>query len=277
MSKSSGQKDPSMDEILGSIRRIITEDNAQAGPPAESPEGAAAEQDDILDLTDVLETAPEPENRREPILKPVEAAPPDSDAETENERREPVLGIHSPTPAAPAEPEAAPSEAVEAAAPERPATEPAEPGPPAARPADSELLVAKPAPPAAESTVEEPEAAAESPPETAPLQQEEEPVMATSDEPPATPADQPPAAGETIVSEPTSSATTAALGELSRAMEEKMSRLRLGEGDATVSEIVKELLRPMLRQWIDENLPVIVERVVRREIQKLVDRTPADD
>ena len=82
----------------------------------------------------------------------------------------------------------------------------------------------------------------------------------------------PPASSDT-----TSTATVEALGELSRAMDEKAGRLRLGEGDATVSDIVKELIRPMLRDWIDQNLPMIVERVVRREIQKLVDRTPDDD
>ena len=48
-------------------------------------------------------------------------------------------------------------------------------------------------------------------------------------------------------------------------------------GEATVSDMVKELIRPMLREWLDENLPGIVERVVRREIQKLVDRAEADD
>ncbi len=268
MSKSSGQKDPSMDEILGSIRRIITEDNAQAGQPAAAPEGApAVDEDDILDLTDILESTPEPEKRREPILKPVEAGP-DRANEASGERREPVLGIRSP---------AAPPQETESGAAEPAAAKPAEPAPPAAKPSGSELLVTKPTPAAVEPSATEPEAAAESPLEDGTQQQEEEPVMATSDESPAPPADQPQTAGEDIVSETTSSATTAALGELSRAMEEKMSRLRLGEGDATVSEIVKALLRPMLRQWIEENLPGIVERVVRREIQKLVDRTPADD
>lgn len=231
MTKTSGQKDPSMDEILGSIRRIITEDNAQSGRPAVSSEDVpvAAKEDDILDLTDALDSTGEPERRREPVLKPVETANGD-DGTTPGERREPVLGIHSPAAAPVAEPPAA-----------------------------------------------EPEAAEDMPAEAGTQGQEEESVMAPSDELPAPPAEQPATAGEGIVSETTSSATTAALGQLSRAVEEKASRLRLGEGDATVSDIVKEMLRPMLREWIDENLPPIVERVVRREIQKLVDRAPSDD
>jgi len=240
MSKSSGQKDPSMDEILGSIRRIITEDNAQSGRPAEpAEETSGAEEDDILELTDALETAVEPESRREPILKPVEPVAQVESVETPGERREPVLGIHSPGPAPAPEPEAGP------VTPETP--------------------------------VPEATAAAELPPVPDTPLPEEEPAMATSDESAEPPAGPPETGGDTIVSEPASSATTAALGQLSRAMEEKAGRLRLGEGNATVSDIVKELLRPMLREWIDENLPLIVDRVVRREIQKLVDRAPDDD
>ena len=34
-------------------------------------------------------------------------------------------------------------------------------------------------------------------------------------------------------------------------------------------ELVRETLRPMLKQWLDENLPAIVERLVRAEIQRV--------
>ena len=34
-------------------------------------------------------------------------------------------------------------------------------------------------------------------------------------------------------------------------------------------EMVRETLRPMLKQWLDENLPPIVERLVRAEIQRV--------
>jgi cell pole-organizing protein PopZ len=33
--------------------------------------------------------------------------------------------------------------------------------------------------------------------------------------------------------------------------------------------MVREMLRPMLKQWLDENLPAIVERLVRSEIQRV--------
>jgi cell pole-organizing protein PopZ len=33
--------------------------------------------------------------------------------------------------------------------------------------------------------------------------------------------------------------------------------------------LVREMLRPMLKQWLDENLPAIVERLVRAEIERV--------
>lgn len=33
--------------------------------------------------------------------------------------------------------------------------------------------------------------------------------------------------------------------------------------------LARELLRPMLKQWLDENLPALVERLVRAEIQRV--------
>ena len=33
-----------------------------------------------------------------------------------------------------------------------------------------------------------------------------------------------------------------------------------------------ELLRPLLKEWLDQNLPDIVERVVRKEIARVTDR-----
>jgi cell pole-organizing protein PopZ len=36
-----------------------------------------------------------------------------------------------------------------------------------------------------------------------------------------------------------------------------------------MEETVKELLRPMLKQWLDDNLPPLVERLVRAEIERV--------
>lgn len=40
---------------------------------------------------------------------------------------------------------------------------------------------------------------------------------------------------------------------------------------SSVEELVMESLRPMLKSWLDTNLPNIVERIVEREIKKLTD------
>ncbi len=41
-------------------------------------------------------------------------------------------------------------------------------------------------------------------------------------------------------------------------------------GDVTLDSIVRDLLRPMLRQWIHENMPEIVEVMVEKELEKLI-------
>ncbi|MFI4988770.1 MAG: DUF2497 domain-containing protein [Alphaproteobacteria bacterium] len=46
----------------------------------------------------------------------------------------------------------------------------------------------------------------------------------------------------------------------------------LGTSDTTISGLVTELLRPLLREWLEQNLPGLVERLVKREIEKLVRR-----
>jgi cell pole-organizing protein PopZ len=41
------------------------------------------------------------------------------------------------------------------------------------------------------------------------------------------------------------------------------------QNTAMVEEAVREMLRPMLKQWLDNNLPVMVERLVRSEIERV--------
>jgi cell pole-organizing protein PopZ len=36
-----------------------------------------------------------------------------------------------------------------------------------------------------------------------------------------------------------------------------------------LSEIAREMLRPMLKAWLDDNLPIMVERLVRAEIERV--------
>ena len=51
---------------------------------------------------------------------------------------------------------------------------------------------------------------------------------------------------------------------------------RLGEGGRTIEDIVRELLRPLLRDWLDRNLRPIVARAVEREVARVA-RRPGDD
>ena len=37
----------------------------------------------------------------------------------------------------------------------------------------------------------------------------------------------------------------------------------------TLDDLVREMLRPMLKSWLDDNLPTIVERLVRAEIERV--------
>lgn len=40
----------------------------------------------------------------------------------------------------------------------------------------------------------------------------------------------------------------------------------------TIEDLVKDLMRPMLKDWLDKNLPTMVERYVEREIDRLTRR-----
>lgn len=64
-----------------------------------------------------------------------------------------------------------------------------------------------------------------------------------------------------LVSAAASAAVQSAFGQLSHTV--------LAANARTLDDLVKEMLRPMLRSWLDENLPVIVERLVRAEIERV--------
>jgi hypothetical protein len=38
---------------------------------------------------------------------------------------------------------------------------------------------------------------------------------------------------------------------------------------ASIEDMVGEMMRPMLKQWLDTNLPAMVQQIVEREIKKL--------
>jgi cell pole-organizing protein PopZ len=64
-----------------------------------------------------------------------------------------------------------------------------------------------------------------------------------------------------IISEQASRQVAAAFGELSEAFSARSKK--------TFDEMAEEMMRPMLQDWLDNNLPTLVERLVREEIERV--------
>ncbi len=84
---------------------------------------------------------------------------------------------------------------------------------------------------------------------------------------------------EPLIGSSVAGATTSAFDRLNQAVQDSVPPPKaaspgpsLGEGGKTIEEMVKEMLRPMLKDWLDRNLPPIVERYVEREIVRLTRR-----
>lgn len=92
------------------------------------------------------------------------------------------------------------------------------------------------------------------------------PAATLSDDSVAEPADE----DTSVASEQTASATSAAFSQLDEVL--RHGHLDLGDGQRTLEDIVREVLRPILKQWVDENLPGLVERIVAHEIERMVSR-----
>jgi cell pole-organizing protein PopZ len=64
-----------------------------------------------------------------------------------------------------------------------------------------------------------------------------------------------------IISPVASRQVAAAFGQLSEAFAQRANK--------TFDEMAEQMLRPMLQEWLDNNLPVLVERLVREEIERV--------
>jgi uncharacterized protein len=201
-------QEPTMEEILASIRRIISEDDApaEAAPAAAAPEPAA-----------------EPEPAPEPEAEPVAEAAPAEEAPAMEE------------PAAPEEDVLELTEAYEAPAEESLG--------------DLDISVAEPFPSA---------------PDTESVFVEE-PVEAPAPEPAFTPA---PALDSLVGDSAAASAASAFAGFASTLRKPDPMETSTGSGP-TVDELARALLRPMLKEWLDANLPAIVEAQVRKEVERI--------
>jgi len=62
-----------------------------------------------------------------------------------------------------------------------------------------------------------------------------------------------------------SNATSAAVDSAFNALAQTV----LVQNARTIEDLVREMLRPMLKTWLDDNLPGTVERLVRAEIERV--------
>lgn len=68
---------------------------------------------------------------------------------------------------------------------------------------------------------------------------------------------------ETLLSPEVVTAATAALGALSK-------DVVVSSGDGkSLEDIIREMMKPLLKEWLDDNLPPLVESVVEREVRQI--------
>ena len=76
---------------------------------------------------------------------------------------------------------------------------------------------------------------------------------------------------EPVLSPPTSAASSDALAQLAKAILDRRD-VAIGSRTITLEGMVREMLRPMLKEWLDRNLPYLIERLVKKEIDLMVNR-----
>ena len=80
--------------------------------------------------------------------------------------------------------------------------------------------------------------------------------------PPAAPVFDRDQVADQLVGVSAASAAASAFGSLS-------SALLMPKDGRTLEDVVRELLRPLLKEWLDQNLPRIVETKVEEEVQRI--------
>lgn len=205
MTQPAKAQEPSMEEILASIRRIIADDDAAKAPPP----------------------APEPPPAAVPLRPAAPPPPPPAPPPAESVLDEMLAELNAATPAnLPIDEEPDVLELTEAMTAPEPAAE--------FRTIDPQSDIAF------EETLPEPEPA---PPPLLPrLQFPERPL-------------------QPLMSAATSAAVDSAFNTLAHTV--------LVQNARTLEDLVKEMLQPLLKTWLDDNLPGMVERLVRAEIERV--------
>lgn len=74
-----------------------------------------------------------------------------------------------------------------------------------------------------------------------------------------------------MISKPVAGSSTEVLAQLAKAILDRRD-IAVGSRDVTLESMVREMLRPLLREWLDRNLPYLIERLVRKEIDSMINR-----
>lgn len=221
-----GQEDePTMEEILSSIRRIISDDDQEE--PDEGADASAPAEGDSADeepaIAEEAEAEADTESTDDEVLDLTQMVNEDGSVTDLEEEVEP-------------DPE--------------PVAEEAEP-----EPEDDFVLEAEPEPESEAEPELEPDF------DISPISDPDMPDMDVA----ADVGLDAEAVEAGIVDKVTAQATAAALNQL---VVDMPSYVGMGQG-LSLEEIVKELLRPLLKEWLDQNLPGMAERLVQEEISRI--------
>lgn len=74
-----------------------------------------------------------------------------------------------------------------------------------------------------------------------------------------------------VVSAGAADVSTDVLAQLAKAILDRRD-IAVGAREVTLEGMVREMLRPLLREWLDRNLPYLIERLVKKEIDLMVNR-----
>jgi cell pole-organizing protein PopZ len=96
-----------------------------------------------------------------------------------------------------------------------------------------------------------------------------EPVVAATLPPPDEPA--PAGLQNGLMGAASAAAASAAVGSLLRSLSQERTT-QVHRGGPTIEDLVREEVRPLLKEWLDNHLPPLVERLVRQEIERVAGR-----
>ena len=93
---------------------------------------------------------------------------------------------------------------------------------------------------------------------------------AKSAAPAPSPADAPEPPASPLVAPAAASAAASSVGSLVRTLSSRSPQVY--GGGPTLEDMVRDELRSLIKEWLDTNLPAMVERLVRSEIERVVGR-----